>query len=79
MANAPSFDLTAAHRYFSTDCFNKTWDYMEKTARTALDVMAILPFLVDLPIRWLSPNLFFWASCLLHKPDPFGLGERSMS
>jgi hypothetical protein len=30
----PGFDSIAAHRYFSTDCFNKTWDLIDKVNRT---------------------------------------------
>ncbi len=34
MSKEPSFDLQAAHRYFSADCFNKAWDLIDKAART---------------------------------------------
>lgn len=30
MADQPNFDIQEAHKYFSTDCFNKTWDTMDK-------------------------------------------------
>lgn len=30
MADAPNFDIQQAHRYFSADCINKTWDNMDK-------------------------------------------------
>jgi hypothetical protein len=30
MADKPSFDIQQAHKHFSADCFNKTWDYMDK-------------------------------------------------
>jgi hypothetical protein len=30
MADTPNFDVQQAHKYFSADCFNKTWDNMEK-------------------------------------------------
>lgn len=30
MADTPNFDIQRAHKYFSADCFNKTWDNMEK-------------------------------------------------
>lgn len=35
MPDQPSFDLHAAHRFFSADCFNRTWDLIEKKTRTA--------------------------------------------
>lgn len=30
MAETPNFDIQQAHKYFSADCFNKTWDNMDK-------------------------------------------------
>lgn len=34
MTAEPSFDLQAAHQYFSTTCFNQAWDLIEREART---------------------------------------------
>ena len=34
MANPPTFDLETAHKYFSANCFNSTWDYIDKANRT---------------------------------------------
>lgn len=33
----PDFDLTSAHKFFSANCFNKTWDYIDNLARDAKD------------------------------------------
>lgn len=30
MVVTPQFDIQQAHRYFSADCFNKTWEYIDK-------------------------------------------------
>jgi hypothetical protein len=30
MADSPNFDIQQAHKYFSVDCFNRTWNNMEK-------------------------------------------------
>ncbi|HEY5729689.1 MAG TPA: hypothetical protein VIS72_06525 [Anaerolineales bacterium] len=30
MADTPNFDIQQAHKFFSVDCFNKTWDNMDK-------------------------------------------------
>jgi len=30
MAVSPIFDIQQAHKHFSADCFNRTWDNMEK-------------------------------------------------
>ena len=34
MSKKPDFDHSAAHKYFSTNCFNQAWDLIEKTDRT---------------------------------------------
>jgi len=34
MANSPTFDLEQAHHFFSAECFNRAWDYIEKPTRT---------------------------------------------
>jgi len=35
MTKQPDFDVAAVHKHFSTQCFNKAWDLMDKPARTA--------------------------------------------
>jgi hypothetical protein len=42
MTKKPDFDLAAAHKYFSVDCFNKTWDYIDKPVRTTSEGDAML-------------------------------------
>ena len=34
MSKKPDFDVNAAHRYFSAQCFNKAWDLIDKADRT---------------------------------------------
>lgn len=34
MPEAPDFDVEAAHRHFSAECFNHAWDLMDKPLRT---------------------------------------------
>jgi hypothetical protein len=34
MNKKPDFDLQAAHKYFSAQSFNRTWDYIDKPERT---------------------------------------------
>ena len=36
MTSAPSFDVEAAHRYYSVHCFNAAWDLLDKEERTPL-------------------------------------------
>jgi hypothetical protein len=35
MAQTSDFDLAAAHKFFSAECFNRAWDLINKTGRTA--------------------------------------------
>lgn len=34
MDKSPGLDLYEAHRYFSAQCFNRAWDYIDKSIRT---------------------------------------------
>ena len=34
MAKKPDFDLTTAHKFFSTHCFNKAWNLIDQPSRT---------------------------------------------
>ena len=37
MSQTPPFDLELAHRWFSADCFNRVWGYLDHPDRTAND------------------------------------------
>jgi hypothetical protein len=34
MPDSPNFDLQAAHKFFSANCFNQAWDLIDKPERT---------------------------------------------
>jgi hypothetical protein len=34
MGKQPEFDILSAHKFFSADCFNRAWDYIDKPVRT---------------------------------------------
>jgi hypothetical protein len=34
MSGDPGFDAAMAHRFFSADCFNRTWGLLDKSARS---------------------------------------------
>lgn len=34
MDEMPSFDIEAAHKRFSAECFNRAWDLLDKEKRT---------------------------------------------
>lgn len=42
MTQTPEFDLEKAHHFFAADCFNRSWDYIDKSSRTAEDDLAML-------------------------------------
>lgn len=52
MPDQPSFDLQAAHRHFSTECFNRAWDLIEKPMRSAGDDEEMLRLAVASLWHW---------------------------
>jgi len=42
MIQSPPFDLAAAHRHFSADCFNQTWQLMDRADRSSDDNEAMI-------------------------------------
>lgn len=37
MSDKPTFDVEAAHRYFSAECFNRAWDLIDQEERTSAE------------------------------------------
>jgi hypothetical protein len=37
MTDKPQFDIGTAHEYFSAECFNKTWEYIDKVNRRSIE------------------------------------------
>ena len=42
MSDSHSLDITAAHKFFSAENFNQTWDYIEKSSRSPEEELAML-------------------------------------
>ncbi len=42
MPAQPDFDLQVAHKYFSANCFNKTWEFIDNPNRTEEDNLSML-------------------------------------
>jgi len=42
MPDKPDFDLQVTHRYFSGNCFNKTWEFIDNPNRTDEDNLSML-------------------------------------
>ena len=57
MTRKADFDLESAHRYFAAECFNRAWDLIEKSDRTAEEDRLMVAR------SWAS--IFHW----LHRPD----------
>ncbi len=50
MTKKPDFDLFSAHKYFAAQCFNQTWDYIDKPERTKSEEDTML--LLSLASLW---------------------------
>jgi len=48
----PEFDLRKAHQYFAVSCFNSTWNYIDKTDRTAEDEEKMLQLTMASAWHW---------------------------
>ena len=57
MADQPALDIEAAHKYFSTSCFNSAWELIEKPDRTPEDDEQM--------IRLTQTSLWHW----MQRPD----------
>jgi len=54
MSNQPTFDLSAAHKYFSAECFNRTWNYIDKTIRTPAEEEQMLALTFASFYHWMQ-------------------------
>ena len=54
MANPPSFDLEAAHRFFSANCFNRAWDLMDSPDRSREDGLRMLALSQASIFHWMN-------------------------
>ena len=52
MAKAPDFDVAAAHKYFSAECFNKAWDLIDKPDRTPEENEAMIQLSIASIWHW---------------------------
>jgi hypothetical protein len=66
MVKEPDFDLTGAHKYFSANCFNKTWDFIDKSSRSAEDDLQML--------QTCMASLWHWSQRTDAKPENYSVG-----
>lgn len=52
MVKKTDFDILAAHKYFSAECFNRSWDYIDKPIRTTSEA--------DLMLQLSLASLWHW-------------------
>ena len=52
MTDTPGFDLVAAHRHFSADCFNRVWAFLEKPERTQREEQAMIELCLASVWHW---------------------------
>jgi hypothetical protein len=72
MAIEPKLDVKTAHQYFSVECFNKAWEYIEKTGkRSPEDEMAMLHTAIA--------SLWHWTQREDVKPENLAVGYWQVS
>ena len=72
MAATPNFDLHEAHKYFSADCFNRTWDYIDKDGtRSAEENMFMLHTAIA--------SLWHWSQRADVQPEQLSVGYWQVS
>jgi hypothetical protein len=54
MADAPEFDIAAAHEYFAAHCFNQAWDLIDKEERTPQDDLLMVALNQASIYHWLE-------------------------
>lgn len=71
MVDKPTFDIAAAHKYFSATCFNKTWDFIDNPNRTPEEDMSML--------QTCMASLWHWTQREDAKPQNLSVGNWQVS
>ena len=71
MPNPPTFDMTAAHKFFAADCYNQTWNFMDKAHRTPADDASML--------QTAMASLWHWSQREDVTPTNFAIGYWQVS
>jgi hypothetical protein len=81
MAKKPDFDLQAVHKYFSAQCFNRAWDFIDKPQRKPEEDDRMLQLSLASLWHWTQRedctptnlSIGYWqvsrVCSLLHQPD----------
>lgn len=71
MPDSPTFDLVAAHKFFSADCYNKTWGFMDNPNRTPEEDLSML--------QTAMASLWHWSQREDATPRNFAIGNWQVS
>lgn len=71
MPDKPDFDLQVTHRYFSANCFNKTWEFIDNPSRTEEDNLSML--------QTAMASLWHWTQREDAKPQNHSVGYWQVS
>ena len=66
MVKKPDFDIQSAHKYFSAECFNRAWDYIDKPVRTSEEN--------DRMLQLSLASLWHWTQREDHTPTNLSVG-----
>ncbi|MBI1731048.1 hypothetical protein HYR53_10615 [Candidatus Acetothermia bacterium] len=68
---SPNFDLDAAHKYFAVQCFNKTWEFLNKPTRTQAEDEEMLELCFS--------SFWHWRNVKSQKPVNLSIGYWQLS
>ena len=71
MAKKTKLDVSAAHKYFSAECFNKAWKFIDKPTRSAKDEEEMLSLSLT--------SLWHWSQREDHTPTNMSVGYWQVS
>jgi len=71
MPNPPTFNLAAAHKFFTAECYNKTWGFMDNPKRTPEEDLSML--------QAAMASLWRWSQREDSTPTNFSIGYRQVS
>jgi hypothetical protein len=66
MVKKPDFDIQSAHKFFSADCFNRAWDYIDQPVRTTEED--------DRMLQLSLASLWHWTQREDHTPTNLSVG-----
>jgi len=72
MADTPNFEIQHAHQYFSADCFNRAWDYIEKDSKRSVEENMLM-------LHTAIASLWHWSQREDVQPEQLAIGYWQVS